>query len=148
MNAAQSFEGGPMTNKSIENELVNLETQFWQAIKTKDFDTALTLAHDPCLVVGPSGVASIDKEKFRGMMRSATHSLHNFEFKNVEVRPLSDGVAVLAYMVHEDLTVDGKPVSVDAAHSSTWIKRSGRWTCALHTESLAGDPFGRDRRAA
>jgi hypothetical protein len=81
-------------------------------------------------------------------MRSATYSLRNFELKDVEVRTLADDIAILAYRVHQELTVDGKPVVVDAADSSTWIKRNGRWTCALHTESLAGDPFGRDRQAA
>jgi hypothetical protein len=24
--------------------------------------------------------------------------------------------------------------------------RNGRWLCALHTQSIAGDPFGRDRQ--
>jgi len=47
--------------------------------------------------------------------------------------------------VHEELTVEGKPVTLDAADASTWVRRDGRWVCALHTESLRGDPFGRDR---
>jgi hypothetical protein len=50
--------------------------------------------------------------------------------------------------VHEDLTVDGKPVTLDAAESSTWVRRDGRWACAMHTEAIAGDPFGRDSAAA
>jgi hypothetical protein len=54
-------------------------------------------------------------------------------------------VALVGYKVHEDLTVDGKSVSLDAADTSTWVRRDGRWVCALHTESLLGDPFGRDR---
>jgi hypothetical protein len=57
-------------------------------------------------------------------------------------------VAVLVYNVHEELTVDGKPVTIDAADASTWVRRNGRWVCALHTESLKGDPFGRDRPRA
>src|SRR5688572_15023772 len=52
------------------------------------------------------------------------------------------------YKVHEAVMVDGKPLTVDAAHSSTWTKRNGRWVCALHSESIEGDPFGRDRQAA
>jgi hypothetical protein len=30
--------------------------------------------------------------------------------------------------------------------SSTWVRRNGCWLCALHTEAIAGDPFGRDRQ--
>jgi hypothetical protein len=54
--------------------------------------------------------------------------------------------AAVAYQVHEELTVDGKPVTLDAADSSTWVRRDRRWLCALHTEAIAGDPFGRDRQ--
>jgi hypothetical protein len=28
------------------------------------------------------------------------------------------------------------------------VRRGGRWVCALHTEAIAGDPYGRDRRPA
>lgn len=58
---------------------------------------------------------------------------------------LSDDVAIIGYKVHEELTVEGKPIALDAADASTWVRKDGRWVCALHTESLAGDPYGRDR---
>ena len=58
---------------------------------------------------------------------------------------LRDDVAVVAYVVTEELTVENKPVTLKAADSSTWVRRDGRWVCAVHTESLSGDPFGRDR---
>jgi hypothetical protein len=41
------------------------------------------------------------------------------------------------------LVVDGKPVKLQAYDSSVWVRRDGDWLCALHTESPAGDPFGR-----
>ncbi|MND03478.1 hypothetical protein D3C83_233120 [compost metagenome] len=61
------------------------------------------------------------------------------------MRLLRDDVAVVAYKAHEKLTVEGKPVTLDVTDSSTWIKRDNRWVCALHSESILGDPFGRDR---
>ena len=45
-----------------------------------------------------------------------------------------------------ELTVDGKPLQLEAADASVWIKRDGHWRCAVHTESVKGDPFGRDRK--
>ena len=33
----------------------------------------------------------------------------------------------------------------DAA-MSVWVRSGGQWRCAMHTESLAGDPCGRDRK--
>jgi hypothetical protein len=59
-----------------------------------------------------------------------------------------DDIAIVAYPVHEDLHVDGKKVSFDAFDATVWIKKNGKWVTVLHTESLAGDPFGRDKRKA
>ncbi|HEX6307165.1 MAG TPA: hypothetical protein VFZ69_03190 [Longimicrobiales bacterium] len=46
----------------------------------------------------------------------------------------------------EQVTVDGESLPVTSNDSSVWVRRNGEWRCALHTESLAGNPFGRDRR--
>jgi hypothetical protein len=61
---------------------------------------------------------------------------------------VADDVAVVAYKVKEELTVDGKPLKLEAADASTWIRSEGRWLCAMHSEAITGDPFGRDRRPA
>jgi hypothetical protein len=79
------------------------------------------------------------------MLTNAPWSLRDYEVSELQVRMLSDDVAIVAYKVTEDLTVEGKPVHLEAADASTWVRRDGRWLCALHTESLTGDPFGRDR---
>ena len=42
-----------MADKSIEKELINLETKYWQSMKTKDFETGLSLVDDPCLGADP-----------------------------------------------------------------------------------------------
>jgi hypothetical protein len=80
------------------------------------------------------------------MFKSAQWKLKKFELKEgAKLRRLGDDVAVLAYEVHEELTVEGQPVAFDAAECSTWVRRDGRWACAQHSESIEGDPFGRDR---
>jgi hypothetical protein len=66
--------------------------------------------------------------------------------EDVSIEKLSDDVAVIGYKIREKLTVDGKPLELEAADASTWVKKNGEWVCALHTESVAGDPFGRDKR--
>jgi uncharacterized protein (TIGR02246 family) len=132
-------------HKAIEQEILALEQRYWQALKDNDVETALNLTDDPCLVTGAQGVGSIGKDQFARMVANPTYTLRDFRFDDAKVHVLGDDVAVVAYKVHEDLTVEGKPVSFDAADASTWVKRDGRWLCALHTESIAGDPFGRDR---
>jgi len=132
---------------TIESELLGLEKQFWQALKDRDVETAERLTDFPCVVSGAQGVATIYRQEFAGMMTSPSYSLDRFELEDdAKVRLVGDDVAVMAYKVHEELTVEGKPVTLDAAESSTWIRRGGRWLCAQHSESIVGDPFGRDRR--
>jgi len=135
------------TTQTVEAELLGLEKRYWQAIKDKDIEGAKNLTDFPCIVAGAKGVASVDENAFGAMMKSATYTLKRFEIKNEQVRMLRDDVAVVAYQVREELTVDGKDVTLNAADLSTWVRRNGRWVCAAHTESVAGDTYGRDRKA-
>jgi ketosteroid isomerase-like protein len=138
-----------MMTKSLKDELLGLEKKYWQAIKNKDIDTAMQLTDDPCIVAGATGVARIDRQKFTEMMNGAKYTLNDFRIgDDAQMRMLGDEVALLAYNVHEELTVEGKRVTIDASDASTWVLRNGRWVCALHTESLKGDPYGRDRISA
>lgn len=135
-----------MDLNTVEQEIVELERQYWQAIKEKDIDTAMRLTDDPCIITGSQGIAQVDRQTFERMIQSPSWTLHTFELiDEVQVRLLQDDVAIVAYKIREELSVDGKPVTLDAADSSTWVRRNGRWVCALHTEAIAGDPYGRDR---
>jgi hypothetical protein len=138
-----------MESIALEKELLGLEKQYWQALKDRDVETAMRLTDDSCIVAGPQGFSLITRQALGDMMKSANYKLDDFELKDdAQVRFLSDDAAVLAYNVHSEMTVEGEPVSIDAADASSWIKRNGRWVCALHTESILGDPFGRDRQKA
>ena len=79
------------------------------------------------------------------MLRQATYELKKFEIDDsaFELRKLTDDVALVAYSVREDLVVDGKAESLEAYDASVWVRRGDQWFCALHTETLKGDPFGR-----
>ena len=132
-----------------EKELLDLEKKYWKAMQEKDVESALKLTDNPCIVTGAQGVGTIDHKAFAGMMKDATWELNGFELDDdAQVRMVRDDVAIVAYKVRESLTVEGKPVTLEAADSSMWVRRNGRWLCALHTEAIAGDPFGRDRRRA
>jgi hypothetical protein len=71
--------------------------------------------------------------------------LHDFALDAIAVERLGDDVAIVGYKVREELTVDGKRLTLEAADTSTWVRKDGAWLCAMHTEALAGDPYGRDR---
>ena len=66
----------------------------------------------------------MDRDTFTKMMKNANYTLHGFEVKKPEMRLLNDDVALLAYEVHEDMTVDGKRLGIDAAETSVWTRRT------------------------
>ena len=130
-----------------DQEIINLEEQFWSGIRDGDASQAAALVSDQCLVTGGQGAGVIDPKMFAQMMKDPKWTLHEFSFENPHVIFPSDDVAIIAYTVTEKLTVEGQPLTLKAADASTWVRREGRWRCALHTESVLGDPFGRHRRA-
>jgi hypothetical protein len=135
-----------MASTTQERELVQLERQFWHALQEGDVDKALELTDFPCIVTGPQGIGRVDEQAFQVMMKKSPYSIERFKLGDpVEVRLLNENAAIVAYKVHEEITLEGKPLTLEAVDSSTWVRRDGKWRCAHHTEALAGDPFGRDR---
>jgi hypothetical protein len=127
----------------LKDELLALESSYWNAIKGRDARTAARLSDDPCIVVGAQGVGEVRRDALSRMIENASYELNGYSLHDAHIRRLSDDAVALAYSVTEDLTVEGKKVELKAFDSSVWVRRDGQWTCALHTESLAGDPFGR-----
>ena len=136
------------TTSTTETEILDLERRYWQAMRERDIPTAVSLTDFPCLIAGASGVRSVDQASYEKMMSGASWRIQKAELEDgAEVRQLTDDVAVIVYGIQEDMTVEGKPVSLHAFDSSVWVRRDDGWKCAMHTESVAGDGFGRDRKA-
>jgi hypothetical protein len=133
---------------ALESELLELEQQYWEAMKDLDADAAAALTDDACIVAGAQGVSRLDHEHLGAMMQGATWRITDVTITDASVERLTEDTAVVSYTVHEELVVDGQPVVLEAADTSTWVRRDGGWRCAVHTESITGDPFGRDRGPA
>ena len=137
------------TSNTIETEILDLERQYWQAMRERDVRTAVSLTDFPCLIAGASGARSVDQASYEQMMTGGSWQIHDAEIEDgAEVRQLTDDVAVIVYGVREEMTVEGKPLTLRAFDSSVWVRRRDGWRCAMHTESVAGDGFGRDRKSA
>ena len=137
-----------MNSPAKANEFLNLEHKFWNAMQTKDAGVAQAMTDDGCIVVGAQGVSAIDAHTMGKLTTEGGWELgeYSFDEKSTQVRMLSDDVAIVAYKVNERVVVDGKELPVEANDASVWVRRNGKWLCALHTESLSGDPYGRDRK--
>ena len=89
----------------------------------------------------------MDARSIGKLLESATYTIKDYRIdpQSMQVNELCDGVYAISYGVHEDLEVDGKPVKLDAFDTSVWKQTDVGWTNVLHTESIKGDAFGRDR---
>jgi len=138
-----------MPRGNQEREALELERRFWDAMKAKDGRSAARMTDDGCIVVGAQGVSSIDSATMEKLTVEGDWELKQYAFdeENAQVRFIGDDVAIVAYTVDERVTVDGETLPVKANDATVWVRRDGEWRCAMHTESLAGDPYGRDRRS-
>ena len=136
-----------MSSSTHEQELVDVERRFWNAMKEKDAAAASELTDEQCVIVGAQGVSAIDAKTMAKLTSEGQWELEQFSFdeQKRQIRFLTDDIAIVAYPVRERVVVDGETLPVVANDSSVWVRRDGQWRCALHTESLAGDPFGRDK---
>ena len=135
-----------MATTTPEQEIEGLERRFWKALQDHDIDESVRLTDFPLLLTGAQGASRIEREPFVKMSKEATWEILDFEISKAEVILPAKDVALIAYHVRENLTVEGERVSFEAADSSVWVKRGGQWKCAMHTEALLGDPYGRDRK--
>lgn len=129
-----------------KQHIIDLETKFWTAIRDRDTATAVSLMIDDCLLAGSQGVMALTRDDYARMAGDSSWELHDFKLDKVQVQFPGEGVAVIGYVVDENMTVEGRKLRLRAADTSTWVSRDGQWLCVSHTESILGDPFGRDRQ--
>ena len=137
-----------MTNRITDQELLALERQYWDAIKARDARTVNQLTDEASTVAGASGVSGWNPEAVAKAFEAPQYTVKDYRIdpQTVRVNRISDDVVSIAYGVHEDIEMsDGKPVKLDAFDTSVWKLGDNGWTCVLHTESIKGDPYGRDR---
>ena len=131
-----------------KQQIIDLETRFWQSMKDKDVDTAKSLIAQEGLVTGPMGTMTINPEKYAQMTRDGQWTLENFEMKKVEVVQPTPDSAIIAYEVHQTGDMKGQPMDLRCADSSVWVKEGSDWKCALHTETILDDASARQPEPA
>ena len=128
-----------MTTTNVEEEILTLEKSYWEALKTKDADIATGLTADTCLVVGADGVRELSRSELGEMMKSMPYELKDYGVEDADVKFIhaTNDVALLAYKVRSEFVSDGKPQRMEAYDTSVWVRRDGKWVCALHAETPA-----------
>jgi hypothetical protein len=125
--------------KATKDEVIALEKDYWEAIKRKDGKRTSQLSGKLALTTSARGVSPIPKEKMGKMTEEGNWTLESYEFEDVEVITPADDVAIIAYNVRQNVTMDGKPQALRAADISTWVRGPDGWECHAHSETFLQD---------
>ena len=133
-----------MTHASpTKDEIVALETSYWEAMKAKDGMRTAALSGENAIVTGAQGVMTIPKAKMRAMTEEGDWTLESYSFRDIQFATPAPDVAIIAYKVTQTVTMGGKHQQMHAADSSTWVRGAGGWECHAHSETLLKDAAGR-----
>jgi hypothetical protein len=125
-----------MNKAPTRQQVIALETDFWDAIKRKDGKRTSELMGNVALTTGARGVASIPKAKMAELTIEGKWTLDAYDFDTIEVVTPTPDVAIIAYVVNQKVTMDGKKQVLRAADSSTWVRSDDGWRCHAHTETF------------
>ena len=130
------------------SEILAQEKRFWDAMQRKDGSAAAQMTADASIVVGAQGVAAMDKKTMERLTVEGPWSLESYEIddSSLQIEPLGNDAVAIAYKVTERIRLDGKPMTLVANDSTVWRRNGGTWEVVMHTESVEGDPFGRDEK--
>ena len=124
------------------NEIIELEKKFWQSIVDEEPDVAIEMLCEPSVMVSSKGAMQFDHASFRKMAEDGQQVLTAYELSDMRVVFPNDSTAVLTYHARQEMKPRGKSggTTQEMNDSSTWIHSDGRWKCAAHTETPAGEP--------
>lgn len=129
-----------MTNANpSKDDIVALETSYWEAMKSKDGARSAALSGATTLVTGAQGVSSIAKARMGKMTEEGDWSLDSYQFDDIEVVTPTPDIAIIAYTVTQNVTMKGKAQQLRAADSSTWVRSASGWLCHAHSETFLKD---------
>ena len=122
--------------KPTKEDVIALETSYWEAMKAKDGARTSQLSGEIMLAAGAQGVMSIAKSEMGKMTEQGNWTLEFYAFDDIAVTIPTPDVAVIAYIVNQKVTMDGKSQNLRAADSSTWIRGTNGWECHAHSETF------------
>ena len=105
----------------------------------KDGGRSAELSGHTSLVTGAQGVSSIAKSKMGAMTEEGKWTLQSYDFDNIQVTTPTPDVAIIVYTVTQKVRMDGRPQTMHAADSSTWVRGANGWECHAHSETLLKD---------
>jgi hypothetical protein len=119
---------------NVEQELVRIETGFFEAWKTKD--PAYFREHIPenGIFWGEYGIASRDQQLAAQEGSAKVCTVEGYGLSDFGALPLAAGVYLLTYKAEQYATCNGEKVPVHMNGSSIYVLKAGRWQAIYRAE--------------
>ena len=122
------------SNKALEERIVGLEKQGWEAIKKKDWNALGSLLTDDFLEVTEMGIRG-KSETLEDL--KANFILTEYAMEQVKVLELSKDAALLAYQLSQKGSYKRQALPAKMNCSAVYVRRSGKWWNASFQETMA-----------
>jgi hypothetical protein len=127
------------TPTAIDKELIQAEKTYWDAMQKKDRATIRSLTGDHFMMTMEEGVTSMPSDQFIDMMLGEDMKVRSYKLdeSTATVGHPRDDIAILAYKAHMEYEQAGKPGTIDAYYTTTWVRDGQKWRAVAGSESRA-----------
>jgi uncharacterized protein (TIGR02246 family) len=118
----------------LEEELIALEKAGWDAWEKGDKSFLASFTEDAIYVVPGSGAMS-GIEAIQAHVENHGCDVRSVDFADFDVRELSSDVAVVNYIVTQDMTCDGQKLPGTIFATSVYVRQDGEWLVTNYQET-------------
>jgi hypothetical protein len=118
----------------VQQELIETETGFFDAWKTKD--TAYFRNHIPADGVywTEDGIFSREQQLSRQASLAKTCAVQGYSLSDFGVLPLTTGAYLLTFKAEQYVTCDGERLPIHINGSSVYVFKDGRWQAVYRAQ--------------
>lgn len=114
-----------LKDTKVEAQVIALEKQSWEAIKTKDVKFLEALLTDDAIAVSGDGVAN--KVQWLKSTFAPGCALKSYSPQDFKVVMFDKNTAMVIYKATQDSACNGKQDPANIWLSSLYVKRGGKW---------------------
>ncbi len=123
----------PAADGALQDQLVTLEKQSWEAWKNHDGRFFSGFLSDDHIEMGFGG--RTDKATVVAGVASPVCNVKSYTVGDFKLAVLDTDTALLTYHAAQDTTCGGKPVPSPVWVSSLYMRRGGRWLNVLYQQT-------------
>jgi hypothetical protein len=132
--SAQTPHSRASVTTNVQQELVRIETGFFEAWKSKD--DAFVRDHMPenGVLWGEAGTFSRDQQLQRQQASAKTCTVEGYGLSDFGALPLASGAYLLTYKAEQYATCNGEKLPVHLNGSSIYVLKAGHWQAIYRAE--------------